>query len=74
MFGRLRRHAYFRRPVLLTVYVQGPLQAALLNKKRKLKMAIALTGKIMGSVTSHTPETLKAVFEKAYAVLPLSDG
>ena len=37
-------------------------------------MAIALTGKIMGSVTSHTPETLKAVFEKAYAALPLSDG
>lgn len=37
-------------------------------------MAIALTGKIMGSVSSHTPGTLKAVFEKAYVALTLSDG
>ena len=37
-------------------------------------MAITLTGKVSGSATTHTPESLKAVFKKAYVALPLANG
>ena len=35
-------------------------------------MSIELTGKVMGSVRTHTEETLKKVFDKAYTVTQLS--
>lgn len=35
-------------------------------------MSIELTGKVMGSVRTHTEETLKKVFDKAYTVIQLS--
>lgn len=37
-------------------------------------MSIELTGKVMGSVRTHTEETLKKVFDKAYTVIQLSEG
>ena len=37
-------------------------------------MSIELTGKVMGSVRTHTKETLKKVFDKAYTVIQLSEG
>ena len=35
-------------------------------------MSIELSGKVMGSVRTHTEETLKKVFDKAYTVIQLS--
>lgn len=37
-------------------------------------MSIELTGKVMGSVRTHTEETLKKVFDKAYTVIQLPEG
>lgn len=37
-------------------------------------MTIELTGKLMGSVFEHTPETLAATWDNAYLVLPNQEG
>ena len=67
-----QRIMFFARTMKMSEKLQAEQHCPFLIKD--VEMSIELTGKVMGSVRTHTEETLKKVFDKAYTVIQLPEG